>query len=144
MHDAEEFGRFLEAIRGTMSLRDAAEKSDLSHTYIRNLELGKSKKPSPETLSKLAKAYDYPYHKLMFKAGILDNVQYVFDFDNPGELRPMTEAELVAVQQENYELMQNDIEKILFDNNNISYKGVPLSLYDKQKIIDMLPILLRD
>ncbi|UJF34399.1 hypothetical protein [Paenibacillus hexagrammi] len=35
------FGKFLEQLRGKMSLRKAASKSGLSHAYIRDLELGK-------------------------------------------------------------------------------------------------------
>lgn len=72
-----EFGVFLETLRGDMSLRDAADASGLSHTYIRDLELGVNRvtkttiKPTPETLSKLARAYSFPYEELMFKAGYI-------------------------------------------------------------------------
>jgi transcriptional regulator with XRE-family HTH domain len=71
-------GKFLEELRGKLTLREVAAKSGLSHAYIRDIELGinrKSKtpiKPSPETLKRLAEAYDYPYDKLMEKAGYID------------------------------------------------------------------------
>jgi transcriptional regulator with XRE-family HTH domain len=72
-----EFGKFLESLRGTMSLREAAKKSGLSHAYIRDLELEKNRStnekitPSPDTLKKLSAAYHYPYTELMIKAGHL-------------------------------------------------------------------------
>ncbi|MEC0266697.1 helix-turn-helix transcriptional regulator [Paenibacillus anseongense] len=69
------FGIFLETLRGKTPLRTVAEKAGLSHTYIRDLELGinrKTKKmviPSIETLEKLARAYDYPIDDLIDKSG---------------------------------------------------------------------------
>lgn len=72
-----EFGKFLEGLRGSMSLREAAKKSGLSHAYIRDLELEKNRStnekitPSPDTLKKLSDAYSYPYTDLMIKAGHL-------------------------------------------------------------------------
>jgi transcriptional regulator with XRE-family HTH domain len=71
------FGKFLEGLRGKMSLREAAQKSGLSHAYIRDLELEKNRstndkiKPSPETLKKLSEAYNFSYTELMRKAGYL-------------------------------------------------------------------------
>lgn len=76
-----EFGLFLENLRGKLSLREAAEKSGLSHAYIRDLELGKNRKtkapisPTPETLKRLADAYNYDYEELMIKAGYITNDQ---------------------------------------------------------------------
>jgi transcriptional regulator with XRE-family HTH domain len=74
IHD---FGKFLESLRGGMSLREAAKKSGLSHAYIRDLELEKNRStnekitPSPDTLQKLSNAYGYAYNELMIKAGHL-------------------------------------------------------------------------
>lgn len=73
-----------------MTLREAAEKSGLSHTYIRDLELGVNRKtktpinPSPETLKRLASAYNYDYNELMKKAGYIDQLELdVFRIKNP-------------------------------------------------------------
>jgi transcriptional regulator with XRE-family HTH domain len=72
------FGKFLEHLRGKMSLREAAYKSGLSHAYIRDLELERNRstndkiKPSPDTLKKLSEAYNFSYTELMVKAGYLD------------------------------------------------------------------------
>jgi transcriptional regulator with XRE-family HTH domain len=89
-----ELGKFLEHLRGDMSLRKAAEVSGLSHTYIRDLELGINRttqteiRPTPETLSKLASAYNYQYEELMKRAGYLDK-----EFDQNDE--QIIDAELV-------------------------------------------------
>ncbi|ALS20955.1 MULTISPECIES: helix-turn-helix domain-containing protein [Paenibacillus] len=72
-----DFGKFLEGLRGSMSLREAAKKSGLSHAYIRDLELERNRStndkitPSPDTLKKLSAAYGYSYTELMIKAGHL-------------------------------------------------------------------------
>jgi transcriptional regulator with XRE-family HTH domain len=79
MKQLDGFGKFLEQLRGKMSLRDVAYKSGLSHAYIRDLELERNRstndkiKPSPDTLKKLSDAYNFSYTELMFKAGYLDN-----------------------------------------------------------------------
>ncbi|WP_096199483.1 helix-turn-helix domain-containing protein [Bacillus sp. FJAT-45350] len=73
-----ELGKFLEELRGKTSLREVANKSGLSHTYIRDLELGINRKtkapirPSADTLKQLAKAYDYPSNELLKKAGYIE------------------------------------------------------------------------
>ncbi|GAB6926045.1 hypothetical protein JCM10914A_56290 [Paenibacillus sp. JCM 10914] len=75
-----ELGQYLEGIRKQkkISLRDAAEKSGVSYSYIRDIELGinrKTKKevtPSPSALKKIADAYDINYYEVLEKAGIID------------------------------------------------------------------------
>jgi len=71
----KELGKFLEDLRVSegLSLREAAKRSGLSHSYIRDLELGINRKtnapisPSTDTLEQLAKAYNYPFDKLLEK-----------------------------------------------------------------------------
>jgi transcriptional regulator with XRE-family HTH domain len=76
---SKELGKFLEELRGKMSLREAAEKSGLSHTYIRDLELGENRKtkapirPSADTLIQLAKAYKHSSNDLLKRAGYIDD-----------------------------------------------------------------------
>jgi transcriptional regulator with XRE-family HTH domain len=78
LEQGNHFGKFLEALRGKLSLRKVASKSGLSHAYIRDLELGRNRttndviKPSPDTLRKLSRAYQYPYTDLLIKAGYLE------------------------------------------------------------------------
>ncbi|BFH15882.1 helix-turn-helix domain-containing protein [Paenibacillus melissococcoides] len=75
-----ELGEFLRELRGKRSLRDIAALTELSHTYIADIEKGyrrgtnKPIKPTPETLKKLSEAYNYSYFDLMEKAGYLDDL----------------------------------------------------------------------
>lgn len=70
-------GELLRDLRGNRSLREIAEITELSHTYIADVEKGyrrgskKPLNPSPETLKRLATAYNYPYEKLMEIAGYI-------------------------------------------------------------------------
>lgn len=64
-------GIFLKEKRGSMSLRDFANKLDISHTYLDSLEKGydnrnkKSVRVTVDILSKIAKALDEPIEKLV-------------------------------------------------------------------------------
>lgn len=72
-----ELGKLLRELRGKTPLREVATKTELSHTYIRDLELGINRstkapiKPSPDTLKRLSEAYNYSYNKLMEIAGYI-------------------------------------------------------------------------
>ncbi|GGH80137.1 transcriptional regulator with XRE-family HTH domain [Pullulanibacillus pueri] len=91
-----ELGELLKALRGERSLRAVAESTGLSHSYIADIEKGyrrathKPLNPSPETLKKLAKAYNYSYEQLMEKAGYLENqYDYTVQTQSPlsGEIK---------------------------------------------------------
>lgn len=97
MEERYQLGRKLEELRGKKSLRVAAEETGLSHSYIRDVELGVNRAtkapihPSPDTLRKLANCYRYSYEELMRLAGYYDedtqgNENRAFrDFDNTTE-----------------------------------------------------------
>lgn len=76
-----EFGDLLRKLRGNMTFREAAERSGISHSYIRYLETGKRPgtntpiKPSPDMLKGLSKAYNHPYKELMKMAGYNEDVE---------------------------------------------------------------------
>lgn len=63
-----------------MTYREAAERSGISHSYIRYLETGKRPgtntpiKPSPDMLKGLSRAYSHPYKELMIMAGYQEDV----------------------------------------------------------------------
>ncbi|MCI3922463.1 helix-turn-helix domain-containing protein [Paenibacillus sp. TRM 82003] len=77
----KELGRTLRKLRGNRSLRDIAEISGISHTYIKVLEDafnprdGNVPEPTPSTLRKLSVAYEHPYSELMRCAGYLDGIE---------------------------------------------------------------------
>lgn len=90
--DEFHLGDFLRNLRGKKSLREIAKLTGLSHTYIRDVENGFSRnnvpfKPKPETLYKLAKAYNYDFLDLMKLSGTLpeqaDEVIRILDDDTP-------------------------------------------------------------
>lgn len=72
-------GELLKEMRGDMSLRDAAEKLGVSHTYLQRLESGvdprSGKKiiPSITTLRTIAEGYKVPLESLLSVAGFLDD-----------------------------------------------------------------------
>jgi HTH-type transcriptional regulator, competence development regulator len=73
-----ELGNLLRQLRGKETLRDAAARIGVSHTYLSILEKGydqrsgKPIKPTADTLKLISKAYDYPYEELLKLAGILE------------------------------------------------------------------------
>lgn len=71
-------GEVLRKYRGNMSLREASERTGISHTHIRNIELGADARnmrpvnPSPEHLRALASIYHCNYEELMEIAGYIE------------------------------------------------------------------------
>lgn len=112
--------RLLMELRGNRTLREVAEKAGISHTYLGVLEKGidprsgKQIKPSTDTLERLAKAYNYPYEKLLKAAGYLNN-----DDNKP------TDAEL----------------EDFLRNSNVKFNGAPLDDEDKEDIIGFLKMV---
>ena len=115
-------GNFLREKIGEMSLRDFANKLDISHTYLDSLEKGydsRNKKPviiTVDTLSKIAKALDEPLEKLV---ALSENKDY-----NP-------------------EKAQEDplgLAKIGFSMDNYA----PPTEKQKEQIRDLLEVILKD
>lgn len=71
-------GEFIKELRKEKgyTLREVAEKTGISNTYISNLENGVKDSPSMETLFKLSKALDVNYTQLLEKSG------YISEKDN--------------------------------------------------------------
>jgi HTH-type transcriptional regulator, competence development regulator len=76
----EDLGALLRRLRGDLSLREVSEMTGISHTYISDLERYMRKgsnreiNPSPRTLKKLARVYNYSMEDLLKRAGYLDEV----------------------------------------------------------------------
>ncbi|HDP5827307.1 TPA: helix-turn-helix transcriptional regulator [Staphylococcus aureus] len=73
-----------------LSLRQVAYKTNLSATYISELERGLRNTPSPERLKNLAKALNIDYEALMKHAGYIDSKQSTSD---PYELLMFSDKE---------------------------------------------------
>ena len=72
-------GQLLIELRGKESIRTAAERIGISHTYLGTIEKGidprsgNERKPTPETLRLISKAYNYDYKKLLNLAGYIED-----------------------------------------------------------------------
>jgi transcriptional regulator with XRE-family HTH domain len=94
--------KFLKELRlkKKMTLRDAAIKSGLSHSYISSLEQGKHPKtkapinPSPESLERLSAAYNYPYEDLMKMSG------YIKESKNKESAPTLSDSEFERIVRE--------------------------------------------
>ena len=64
-------GLYLKSLRDTrsLSLREIERKTGVSNAVLSQIESGQVKRPSPETLYKLAELYGVPYDELMARAG---------------------------------------------------------------------------
>lgn len=111
-YQMSEIGKFLKELRGQRSLREIEKVSGVSHTYLSSLEkgadprTGKERKPTTETLEKLAKAYNHSYFDLLERAGYLADISE-------------DEKERLLVNDE----YQSSIEKMLDDALKAITKG---------------------
>jgi len=143
-----DFGRYLKQLRGNMTLREAAERSSLSHTYISFLEKGErpgTKKPiqaSPEVLKKLALAYNHPYEDLLQRAGYLDE-QLMIDHEGKIYSEPVMVIVNEPVSKYSYGNVI-ELSTLLFSKNNIAYEGRILSDNEKRKLLNIVEVLLDD
>ncbi|WP_078597147.1 helix-turn-helix domain-containing protein [Evansella clarkii] len=80
-----EISNVIRELRGKDSLRSAAKKIGISHSYLSMLESGldhRTKapiKPSPDTLRAISEAYNYPYKKLLEIAGYIEPEENNYD-----------------------------------------------------------------
>lgn len=123
-----ELGVLLEKLRGKKTLREVADKTGLSHTYIRDLELGvrratgKPIKPSPHVLNKLARYYNYSFEELMKVAGYQDILR---DYDHEGRKK-------------------HDLYKILTSESEVAlWKGTILSDSQRKEVINIVDYVLK-
>ena len=68
------FGEFLKELRlkAGLKLRDVEERTEISNSYLSQIESGKRNPPHPDILKKLAPVYGVSLNHLMAKAGYLD------------------------------------------------------------------------
>lgn len=121
-------GTLLIKLRSGEPLRDAAARIGISHTYLNILEKGidprsgSAVKPSADTLQKLARAYGYPYERLLEAAGYLDRGARETHPD--GEPAPA------------------EFEKVLREAN-VMFDGAVLDDEDKEDIIQFVKVAMR-
>lgn len=147
-----ELGDLLKQLRGKRSLRDVAGETDLSHTYISDLEKGKRRgtntplHPSVDTLKRLAKAYHYPLKKLLIAAG------YWEEEDNGEEMAITlpTIEELISGKANDYDYdALEDLTNFFIEYKLTDYKFAAHRLQDFKKdsprtMAEQKQIILRD
>lgn len=91
----ENLSRLLRQLRGEEPLRDVAKRAGISHAYLNQLEkgvdprTGKPLKPSADTLKGIARAYNYPYERLLEAAGYISpDTIAAHRSDNPTDQLP--------------------------------------------------------
>ena len=78
----------------SLSLQAVAEPAKITATYLQKLERGDVQTPSPHVLSRLAKALDLPYLRLMELAGYLDEEQLGVARSRTPKPHPLSEQQL--------------------------------------------------
>ncbi|MFF2912393.1 helix-turn-helix domain-containing protein [Paenibacillus sp. NPDC057934] len=121
----QEFGRFLKELREQrgLTLNQLASAAGVSGSQISRIENGLRGIPKPATLRKIAEATDCSYEELMERAGYLQDQGAV-------------EAEIVPEWATNKD--KRDFRKMLEDDGELMFDGIPLDKEDKQRIKDVL------
>lgn len=120
------FGSYLKEMRENKgwSINQLAQAADISGSQISRIENGLRGIPKPQTLRKMAEALEVPYEELMNKAGYLQQ--------NAAKREEIT-APAWATSRD-----KRDFKKMLEDDGELMFDGVPLSGEDKQRIKDVL------
>lgn len=112
-------GNFLKEKRGSSSLRDFANKLEISHTYLDSLEKGydgRNKKPvrvTVDILSKIAKALNEPLEKLVF---LSENKDYNLSNEDTPEIRAIA-RDVAKLNPEKKELFKNLLKQMSNEAN---------------------------
>lgn len=146
--EPKDFGQFLRYLRGNRTLREAAELSGLSYTYISIIEKGykpgtdKPVKITPDALKKISTAYNHSYEDLLVKTGYIAGDMIMDQVGEDWLYRYRTIEESKDLSKKEAKINENDIEKLLLNNQYLSYNGVVLSIEDKLQILEMIPVLI--
>jgi HTH-type transcriptional regulator, competence development regulator len=152
------FGLYLKHLREKkgLSLNKLAELSNLSHSYLSQIERGNRGVPSPDNLRKLAEHLGVTFGHLMLKAGHIDLSDFIEVENNANSTPTINLSDWIGDDDEelgkgkiNLADWIGDIDqtKELTDfllQSDITYKGQSLTSQDRQRILDMLAILFPD
>lgn len=130
---AIEFGLYLRNLRkeNNLSIRQLAERSNVSNAYLSQVENGKRSSPSPEILKKLSEHLNVSYDELMNKAGYIEL---------PGPMSRFFKKSL----EDLFELVikvgisEDQLSNLLFGEGNTKDKIMKYPYTNKQEIIKAL------
>lgn len=154
--DPTELGAYLTEKRKEkgLSIYRLSKLSNVSHSYISQLERGIKEQPSPEILKKLSNALGIDYGSMMYRAGYIGKAAvWLYEDDEIEE-----EVESKVLQQAVQLLQDNSIDfqtkkhtlfewlsegeitelKDFLSRPNITFGGVPIDDYYRQRILDIL------
>ena len=120
-------------LRGKESLRDAAERIGVSHSYLRLIEKGKDPRsgtpiePSVDTLKKISRAYNYDFDKLMVAAGYIDKDRFTSNGEDDRDIAK-------RLQQ-----IRNDMEH----EDGLAFDGEPMSDEAMESFMEAMEYVVR-
>lgn len=119
------FGTYLRQLREQkkISINQLADVAGISNSQISRIENGLRGVPKPATIRKIADALAVPYEELMGKAGYLE--------------QEFSVAER-AVPEWATSKDKRDFKKMLEEDGELMFDGIPLDDEDKQRIKDVL------
>jgi transcriptional regulator with XRE-family HTH domain len=129
-----EKGQYLRALRKSknLSLREAARRAGVSHSYLSQVETGSHDRPSIEILEKLSVVYDKELSELLEGTGHIKTIKTGYYHEFEDVLRE--EMELRNKKDIMYLLQNKD--------DNAYYNGQMLSQEDRQRVLTVLENLL--
>jgi transcriptional regulator with XRE-family HTH domain len=121
----QEFGDYMKHLRETkgLTINQLAVAAGISGSQISRIENGLRGVPKPTTLRKIAEATGVPYEELMDQAGYLQD--QILSSDE-------------AVPDWATSKDKRDFRKMLEDDGELMFDGIPLDKEDKQRIKDVL------
>lgn len=121
----QEFGDYMKQLRESqgLTINQLALAAGISGSQISRIENGLRGVPKPTTLRKIAEATGIAYEELMDHAGYLQE-------------QPLFEEEVVPNWATSKD--KRDFRKMLEDDGELMFDGIPLDKEDKQRIKDVL------
>ncbi|MGN7358767.1 helix-turn-helix domain-containing protein [Paenibacillus sp. SAF-054] len=121
-----EFGSMMKSLREQKgyTINQLAEAAGISNSQISRMENGVRGIPKAPTIRKLADALGAPYNELMSAAGY---------FEDDGNLKAAEQAPAWATSKD-----KRDFKKMLEEDGELMFDGIPLDQEDKQRIKDVL------
>lgn len=137
------FGEYIKEMRNNkkLSSRELAGKAGISQAYLSQLETGKNKNPTAETISKLAKALEVDYTELLFQTEL---VQKTVEEKADEEVNTIIEnynryRDIKGLTV--YDEYTFKIERLFDDTTTVTYKDVPLNIDEKKELLNFVDYL---
>ncbi|MCW3793474.1 MULTISPECIES: helix-turn-helix domain-containing protein [Paenibacillus] len=119
------FGPYMKQLREQhgYSINQLAEAAGISNSQISRIENGVRGVPKPATIRKIADALSVPYTEMMKQAGYIE----------PGSSTELQDVPEWATYKD-----RRDFKKMLEDDDDLMFDGIPLDEEDKKRIKDVL------